>query len=269
MKKIKSLIIYLILIALSVICIFPLLYAVETSLVSAADIGKLVPPTHITLENYIVIFTKYNVWTWIKNSIFMTACVMAGNAVIGLFTGYAISHFRFPGRKLVYAMVLVSMMVPFQLLITPIYIQVVNFGWTNTMKSIIIPFLAQSIYIFLTKQYFDSFPFELEEAAKIDGITRFGFFARIAVPIAAPLYTTIIILSFTGNWNSFFVPSTLLNDQKLFPLAVGLNTVKSRYFTQPNLTLAGTVLLTLPVLIVYFIFQKWFIQGVATSGIKQ
>lgn len=269
MKNFKRGMIYLFLSLACVACIAPFLYALYNSMLPLSEVNKLVPVSHFSLDNYETLFTKYNVMVWIKNSAVMTLIIVAGNVVTGLMAGYALSHFRFPGRGIVMAMVLATMMVPFQILITPIYLQLVNMGLDNTMTSVTLPFLAQAMYIFFAKQYYDSFPFELEEAASIDGITRIGFFLKIAVPVSKPLLTTIIILSFTGTWNSYFVPATLLTDQNLYPLVVGLNTVKARYFAQPNLSMAGAILLTIPVLIIYVIFQEWFIQGVATSGIKE
>lgn len=269
MGRIKKGIVYLFLGLASVACMAPFVYALYNSLLPMSEVNKLVPISHFSLDNYETLFFKYNVLVWIKNSVVMTLIIVLGNLITGTMTGYALSHFRFLGRSIVMAMVLTTMMVPFQILITPIYLQLVNMNLDNTMASVTVPFLAQAMYIFFAKQYYDSFPFELEEAAKIDGITRIGFFARIAIPVSKPLLTTIIILSFTGTWNSYFVPATLLTDQKLYPLVVGLNTVKSRYFAQPNLSMAGVILLTIPVIVIYVIFQEWFIQGVATSGIKE
>ena len=134
----------------------------------------------------------------------------------------------------------------------------------NTMASITVPYVCQCIYVFFAQQYFYSIPKEMEEAARIDGLGRAGVFFRIVLPISKPCLTTIIILCFTGTWNSYFVPATFLTDEKLFPIVVGLNTVKAKYFARPNLSLAGVILLTLPVLVIYIIFQKWFIQGVAS-----
>lgn len=269
MKVVKHAVVYLFLVSVCLLCVAPFVYALYNSFLSMADVDHIVPLSHFSFRNYVTLFTKYSVWRWIKNTIVMTVIIVAGNIVIATMAGYALAHFHFAGRQIIHGMVIITLMVPFQILITPIYLQVVNMGWNNTMKSITVPFLAQTMYVFLAKQYFETFPFELEEAARVDGITRIGFFGRIAVPLSKPLLTTIIILSFTGTWNSYFVPSTLITDQSMYPLVVGLNTVKARYFAQPNLSMAGVVLLTLPVLVIYIFCQKWFIQGVAMSGIKE
>lgn len=269
MRTLKRTLLYSFMILTCVMCVAPFLYAFYNSLLPLSEVDKLVPISYWSFKNYVTLFTKYNVWTWIKNSAVMTLIIVVGNVVFTTMAGYALAHFHFFGRSLVNAMMLVTLMVPFQILITPIYLQLVNMNWNNTMAGVTVPFLAQAMYIFLAKQYYESFPFELEEAARVDGCSRIGFFIKIAVPLAKPLLTTIIILCFTGTWNSYFVPSTILNDPDLYPLVVGLNTVKAKYFAQPNLSMAGVILLTIPVLVIYIIFQKWFIQGVAMSGIKE
>lgn len=269
MKKIQKLLLYLLLIIIMVIFVVPFLYALYNSFLPLPDVDKIVPLSHFTWDNYVTLFTKYNMMQWLWNTVVMTLIIVLGNVWFTTMAGYALAKFRFPGRKFFSFAVVATMMVPFQLVVTPMYLTIVNLGWNNTMASITVPYLCQCIYVFFAQQYFMGIPRELEEAARIDGLGRASVFFRIILPVSKPCLTTIIILCFTGTWNSYFVPATFITDENLYPLVVGLNTVKAKYFARPNLSLAGVILLTIPVLIIYVIFQKWFIQGVASSGIKE
>lgn len=260
---------YLLLSFLTLLFVVPFLYALYNSLLPLSEVDRLVPISHFSLDNYVTLFTKYKVQKWLMNTVVMTFIIVVGNVVLTSMAGYALAKFRFPGKKVISFMVIITMMVPYQLIVTPLYLTIVNIGWNNTMASITVPYLCQCVYVFFTQQYFQSIPPDLEEAARLDGLSRGGVFFRIVVPISKPALTTIIILCFTGTWNSYFVPATFITEEKLYPLVVGLNTIKARYFARPNLSLAGVILLTIPVLVVYVIFQKWFIQGVASTGIKE
>ena len=259
---------YAIMLALTVLFLVPLLYALYNSFLSMKDVDKWVPLSHFSLNNFVTLFSKYNMDLWLRNTVIMTAIIVVGNLVFTSLAGYALARFNFPGRTLINFLVIATMMVPYQLVITPLYISLVKIGWNNTMASVTVPFLCQCVYVFFLKQYFLTLPGELEEAARIDGLSRAGVFWRIILPISKSALTPVVILCFTGTWNSYFIPSTFISDEKLYPLVVGLNTVKARYFARPNLSMAGVIILTIPVLIIYLIFQKWFIQGIATTGIK-
>lgn len=141
-------------------------------------------------------------------------------------------------------------------------------GLVDTLAAIIIPYLSQSMFIFMARQFFYGIPEELEEAARIDGLGRFGTYVRIVLPISGVLIATIAIFNFTGTWNSYLVPSTFISTLEKFVLVVGLQTVNNEHFQQENLTLAGVFLLSFPVIIFFMFTQKFFVQGIATSGIK-
>lgn len=268
LRLVKQIALYTLLALLGVAFVIPFLYAIYNSLLPLQYVDQWVSPAYFTLENYVTLFTKYNVGQWLWNTIVMTTIIVVGNLLFPTMAGYALARFQFPGKKLVYFIIIATMMVPYQLVITPLYISIVNMGWNNTMASITIPYLCQCVYVFFMREYFVTIPRELEEAGRLDGLSRAGVFARLIVPISSSSLTAVLILCFTGTWNSYFIPATFITNEKLYPLVVGLNTVKARYFVRPNLSLAGVVLLTLPVVILYIFFQKWFIQGVASSGIK-
>lgn len=175
---------------------------------------------------------------------------------------------EFPGKKVIFVCLMLSMMIPGQLVLLPQYIMMAQMGLVDTLAAIIIPYLSQSMFIFMARQFFYGIPEELEEAARIDGLGRFGTYVRIVLPISGVLIATIAIFNFTGTWNSYLVPSTFISTLEKFVLVVGLQTVNNEHFQQENLTLAGVFLLSFPVIIFFMFTQKFFVQGIATSGIK-
>ena len=160
------------------------------------------------------------------------------------------------------------MMIPYHMILIPVYVKMAKLGWLNTFASLTIPYLYQCLYIFMLRQFFISIPDSLMEAARIDGLTKIGAFTKILLPLSKPSIVTMIILAFTGTWNSYLIPSTMVNRKEMFVLVVGLNSVKDQFFERTNLVMAGVVITTLPVILMFLIFQKQYVEGVATSGIK-
>jgi multiple sugar transport system permease protein len=160
------------------------------------------------------------------------------------------------------------MMVPGQVILVPMYILLSNLGWINTYAGLTVPFLVQSFGIFLMRQFFLSIPRELEEAAFLDGLSRWGTFWRIVMPLAKPALAAQTIFMFMGNWNSFMWPNLLASTDDMYTLPVGLNTLYGEYDAFWNNILAGAMFMTIPVIIVFIIFQRHFIKGISTTGIK-
>jgi len=268
MKILKKSLFVLTLICLSICFLYPLLYAVYYSILPLKYMGKIVSPANFTLDNYIQLFTNYPIMRWFGNTLIVTVLSVAGNIIIDCMAGYGLARLDFPGKNIVFGIVLASMMVPYQFIITPVYIEISKIGWADTLISLVVPFLFSCLFIFMARQFFMSIPKELEEAARVDGLSYASIFFRIVMPISGPLVTSIAILSFTGSWNSFMVPATFISSRTNYTLVVGLKTVKDYMFDQMNLTLAGVVLLSLPILIMFLILQKYFVEGIATTGIK-
>lgn len=154
MKVIKKFFLYLFLIVILLVFIVPFLYALYNSFLPLADVDKLVPFSHFTVDNYVTLFTKYNMARWIWNTVVMTLIIVLGNVWFTTMAGYALAKFDFPGRSFLRFVVIVTMMVPFQLVVTPMYLTIVNIGWNNTMASITVPYVCQCIYVFFAQQYF-------------------------------------------------------------------------------------------------------------------
>jgi len=274
MKKFKikpfDIFIFLILSFFALIFILPFLYAIYTSFKELKDVNSIVGLDRLSFDNYIMFFTNplYMVPRWLWNSSLMTAIILAGNIIINTMAGYALAKLNFPGKNIVFFIVVATMMIPYHMILIPVYVNMARLGWLNTMLALTIPYLYQCIYVFLMRQFFMSVPNELLEAARIDGLTKAGAFFRIVMPLAKSGLITMIILSFTGTWNSFLIPSTMISRREMYVLIVGLNSVKNQFFERTNIIMAGVVLVTIPVIIMFMLFQKQYVEGVATSGIK-
>lgn len=273
-KIIKNLFLYIALAAFSVVFILPLVYAVYTSVKDLQDVGKLfVGIESLNFDSYIRLITHYQnagggIGVWYLNTIIMTGIIVVGCCVISSMAGFALAKLNFPGKKLVFVIVLATMMIPYHMILIPVYIMMAKIGWLNTFAAITVPYLYQCLYIFLMKQFISTIPNELLEAARIDGLSKIGAFFRIIIPLIKPALATTIIISFTGTWNSYLIPTTFINQEKMYTLVQGLNAAKDQFFDRLNVTMAGVVLTTIPVIIVFLLFQKYYIEGVASTGIK-
>ncbi len=268
MRTLSKSLLYILLSLLSLVFLIPLFYALYTSLLPLQYVDKIVSFDKFTLNNYITLFQKTEVVQWFINTVIVTVLTVLGNVVLNTMAGYALAKFNFPGKNLIFILVLASMMIPFQLIITPMYIMVAKLQLHNSLAGLILPFLYNCLYIFMARQFFMTIPKEIEEAATIDGLSKAMTFFRIIVPLSGNIIATIIILNFTTTWNSYLVPATFINEKSKYLLVVGLRTVNDQYFTRPNLVMAGVILTTLPVLLLFLRYQKYFVQGIATTGIK-
>ncbi len=268
MRKLSKSLLYILLGILSLIFLLPLFYALYTSLLPLQYVDKVVSLNKLNLNNYITLFQKTEVVQWFFNTAIVTVLTVLGNVVLNTMAGYALAKFNFPGKKLIFILVLASMMIPFQLIITPMYIMIAKLHLHNTLTGLILPFIYNCLYIFMARQFFLTIPKEIEEAASIDGLNKAKTFFKIIVPLSGNIITTIVILNFTSTWNSYLVPATFISDKSKYLLVVGLRTVNDQFFTRPNLVMAGVILTTLPVLLLFLRYQKYFVQGIATTGLK-
>lgn len=268
MKIVVKVLTYLLMIGLALIFLVPLAYAVITSLVPFEYVNKVPPLSKISLNNYIKLFQNYPMLSWYKNTILVTVLTLAGNIATSLLAGYALAKFRFYGQRIIFNGILATLMIPFQLLLTPLYIMVATLGWHNTTTGLVVPFLVSSLSIFMARQFYMSIPDELIEASRVDGLGYIRSYFKVVLPLSGSLVATLAILNFTSCWNAYLVPSTFLAKTEAFTLAVGLNTIKAANFIRPNETMAGVILLSFPVVFIFFLLQKWFVKGIATSGLK-
>lgn len=261
---------YTVIIVLGLMFILPFLYTLYTSMVTMQDANKIVGFTHWTFDNYKTFFTNdaYNVPKWFLNTIIMTGIVIIGNLIINPMAAFALAKLDFYGKKIIYWIVIATMMVPYHMVLIPVYVNMANLGWLNSFLSLTVPFLYQCLYIFMLRQFFISVPNEFIEAARLDGLNKMGAFWRIVYPLAKSSLITMSILTFSGTWNSFLIPSTFVNDPERYVLVVGLNSVKDLFFENTPLIMAGVVLATMPIIIFFFLFQRQYIEGISSSGVK-
>ncbi|HRO89263.1 MAG TPA: carbohydrate ABC transporter permease [Promineifilum sp.] len=253
--------------------IYPFLLAIGTSFKTmpeiAANPSRLIPET-FTLEGYQRLFT-FDIGRWTFNSAFVAVSITLGNLLFASLAGYALARIPFPGSRLAFLGILGTMMIPGIVLIIPMFIVLKSLGMINTYQGLIIPKLTAAFGIFLMKQFFESVPKELEEAARMDGANAFQTFFRVVLPTARPAMVALIIFSFQGAWNDFMHPLIVVTTAKqLWTLPLGLALLRGGMGQNLlwNSLLAGSMLTTLPMAIIFFIFQRYFIEGISYSGIK-
>ena len=268
---------YALLIAYAVLMFIPFGWTVITSFKTIPDSVQLtLVPDPFTLEGWITAWTKLDptLPRLFANSLLLAGSVMITNLVLGSMAGYAFARLRFPGRDLLFVIVLASLMIPDQLRLVPVYlilnngpIDFVNSSPINYL-SVILVLAVQVESVFLLRQFFLTIPRELEEAAKIDGAGFFTTFVRVILPLGTPALAAVAILQFQGAWNNFFWPLILYQEQSHWTLPLGLS--QFRFFFEvdwPALT-AVVVMATIPILVLYLYFQRYFVSGIAAAGVK-
>ncbi|SHI56980.1 carbohydrate ABC transporter membrane protein 2, CUT1 family [Clostridium amylolyticum] len=271
-KKFKPLraVFYLLLILYSVITLGPFLWSVVTSLKPSNEVMNMnINFKTLSFKNYINIFKNFPFLRWTLNSIVVALIVTLGNLIFNSMAGYALCRINFPGKDFLFIAILALMMIPGQVVMVPTYMLLSKLGWVNTYKGMTIPFLTSLFGIFLMRQFYFSIPKSVEEAAELDGLSRFGIFFRIIIPMSKTALSTQFILMFTGNWNSFLWPSLLATSSDMYTLPVGLNSFYGQYFQLWDQVLSGVMILSLPAIVIFLIFQKNFVKGIATSGMKE
>lgn len=259
---------YVLLGVVAAVMLAPLIFALYVSLLRPTDYLSVVGPSALTLDNYRYVIDHAPIGTWYRNTIVVTGAVVLGAVVVNTLAGYVLARFRFPGRKLIFVTVIAVLMVPIQAYLIPLYLQISELGWLNTLMAIIVPFIVNPLLIFLMRQSFSTLPDELEDAAAVDGAGRFRTFLQIGVPLALTGIATQAILAGTWTWNSFMIPVTMINDREMFVLTVGLNSLQAQNYTLPTVQMAGVVLLTIPVVLMFVVFQRFIVPSLASSGIK-
>jgi multiple sugar transport system permease protein len=263
---------YLVLVVLSFIFTIPLLWMVTTSLKEQGQVFQ-VPPVWIPdpwrWDNYPEATRRAPLWAWLKNTAIITGLATAGNVLTASMVGFGFARLRFPGRDLLFIVMLSTMMLPPVVTIVPRFIMFRSVGWDDTFYPLIVPsfFGASAFNIFLVRQYYLTIPLELDEAAKIDGASNWRIWWSILVPLSAPVLIAIGIFSFVHYWNDFLEPLVFLHSEGLKTLSLGL-----RAFINPNdaswhITMAASMWLILPMIVVFFLGQRYFIQGATMSGI--
>jgi multiple sugar transport system permease protein len=256
----------------SVLVVMPFLWTVSTSLRLPKDSFRLPPlwlPTDWRWQNYADVFDQTPFALYIFNSFKVTLLIVFGQIVTASLAAYAFARLRFPGKDVLFMLLMSAMMVPLFVTIIPIFFIVSRFRLVDSHVSLIVPALTSAFGVFLLRQFFLTIPVELEEAARIDGATPFQSFLRVILPLGAPGISVLAILSFNSHWNEFFRPLIFLNSPEQFTVPLGLVALRGYMGTGSiSVVLAGVVIALLPVVLVFVLAQRYLIEGIALTGIK-
>ena len=272
LRTVGWVVLYVVLISLAAVMLMPLVWMLSTATKELGEATmlefRLLPSRFMLWENIATAFSRQPFALYIYNSAIVAISVTTGQVLLSALAGYSFSKFRFPGRDVLFMGVLSTMMVPFFVVIIPLYIVVHTFGWLDTYLALIVPGLASAFGIFLMRQFMTSIPDELIDAARIDGAHEVRTFVQIALPLSKPALSTLAILSFMGTWDSYVWPLMVINDRRMLTLPLGLTVFRSSYITYWNELMAMSLIGILPTLTLFFIFQKQFVEGIAITGLK-
>jgi len=271
-KLVRRVLLYGLLIALSLIFTLPLLWMVTTSLKEQGQVFQIPPqwiPDPVRWDNYPEATHRAPLWIWLNNTAIITVLATAGSVLSASMVGFGFARLRFPGRGILFILLLSTMMLPPIVTLVPKFIMFRSFGWNDTFYPLVVPsfFATHAFNVFLIRQYYLTIPLDLDEAARIDGASNWRVWWDVLIPISTPVLVAIAIFSFVQHWNDFLEPLIFLHSEPVKTLSLGL-----RAFINPNdaswhITMAASMWLILPMIIIFFIGQRHFIQGAAMSGI--
>jgi multiple sugar transport system permease protein len=267
-----QILVYVLLGTYGVITLVPFLWAVSASFKPLAELtsGQFNwIPQQFTLENYRQIFEREPLFgRWVFNSLLIGVSVTLLNLLFNSMAGYALARLNFAGRQFWFFLILAVLAVPVQVTLIPTFLILKLLGWLNSYQGMVVPGMVNATFIFMMRQFFVNFPKELEEAAALDGLNPFQIFWYIVLPLAKPALAAQAIFVFMGSWNNFLLPVVILFDPEMFTLPLGLNTFKGQYISYWNYIMAASVVFTVPVLMLYIFFNRYFIRGVTFTGTK-
>jgi multiple sugar transport system permease protein len=273
-KRINKIIAILIVGGGGLCMLLPFIFLISSSFKSANKIYVFPPqliPDPFRWQNYIEVFQNVPVLVYAKNTLIITIFATIGTVFSSILAGYAFGRLHFKGRDTVFALLLATLMLPYVVTMIPIYVMFSKLGWVNTLLPLIVPsFFGEAFYIFLLRQFFRTIPMELEDAARIDGASRPRILFQIMVPLARPAITVVTILTVLDNWNAFMQPLIFLTKRGVWTLALGLNSLQrfetGRDWTHYMMVLG--VFMVVPVVVLYFLAQREFIEGIVMTGMK-
>jgi multiple sugar transport system permease protein len=262
---------HLLLAPLSLIFIFPFVVMLSSSFMTSAEINAYPPvlfPRHPTLVGYRTVLQQSDFSTWFKNSLIVTTVAVISQLLLCPLAGYAFARMRFIGTRFLQLLLLTTIFIPPQLLMIPVYRLYSALGIVGTLPSLFLPWMATAISIFLMRQFFVRLPREIEEAAMIDGCGRLGVFVRVLLPLMRPALATIALLTVLDAWNDFLWPLISISDQRNYTLQLGLLTYQGQHQTDWAAVMATNVMVTLPLLLVFLVGQRYFVRSLTFTGVK-
>lgn len=269
---IRSVVTHAVLLPAALIFLLPFLWMLSTSLKPDEQLFAYPPvwiPHPFQWLNYPKAVSYIPFFTYLKNTLFISLISMVGATLASSLVAYSLARIRWPGRRILLLLTIATLMLPYQVTLIPVFLVFKKLGLVGTLWPLILPhFFGVAYFIFLLRQFFASIPLELSEAAYIDGASEFRIYWSIVMPLAKPALATVSVFQFINSWRDYLGPLIYLNDQKLYTLSLGLQQYSSQYGREWGLLMAAAVLITLPVIFIFFFTQRTFVQGVTLTGIK-
>ena len=252
--------------------LLPFLWMLSASFMSSGSASTFPPkfiPDKISLEQYVFLFQRLNLGRYFLNSTILAVSVSFISLIVNSLAGFAFAKYYFKGRKQIFLFLLSSMIIPGQVTMLPVFLLLNKLGLLNTYFGIILPGMASIFGIFLIRQYLISIPDSLMEAAYIDGANAFQIYWKIILPLAKPVLVTLALFTFMGTWNDFLWPLIVMTKEEMYTLPVGLASLVGEHVQDTELMMAGSVITIIPVLIVFLVLQKYYVQGILLGGVKE
>lgn len=251
--------------------VVPLIYMISLSLQSDADIFSGNPvlwPSTMHFENFQTLFERAPFGRFFLNSVVMAGLITISHLIFDPLAGYAFAKFEFPFKRAIFIVVLATLMIPFFVRMVPVYVMFSNLGWLDSYQGLVVPFLTDAYGIFLMRQFIAPLPDELIDAARVDGASELRIYARIILPQTKPALAVLALFTFVFQWNNFLWPLIATSTTAMRTMPVGLTLFNQEYFTQWNLTAAGSVVLFIPTALLFFFTQRYLVRGIALTGLK-
>jgi multiple sugar transport system permease protein len=262
---------HLVLFPIAAVMVLPLVWMVVTSLQTLNETRHYPPtllPSSAQFGNYTEVLQRAPFATWFLNTLIVTFACVVGNLLFCSLAAYAFARIPFFGREVLFVLILATLMIPFQVIIIPTFLIVRSLHLIDTLGALVMPNLAGAFGIFMLRQFFRTLPIELEEAARIDGASRLGILFKIVLPLSGPALATLAVITAMWTWNDFLWPLITIYNPDHMTLQLGLATFQGAHQTNTNLLMAANVMSMVPILVLFFVAQRYFIRGIATTGLK-
>lgn len=272
LEKTARFIVYTILTVWAITILLPIYWMFITAIKPETLVLEIPPhffPRKIVFDNFKELFHVAEISRWFLNSLIVSGIITIGAVVNDSMAGYSYSLLKPRGYKILFFIILSCLMIPDQIRIVPLFIMLTDLNWINTYTGLIVPFMGSAFGMFLMRQYMRSLPVELIEAAKVEGCNPFSIYTRIVVPLSAPVFAVTTIFFFVGNWNSFMWPLILTSSGEMRTLPVGLSSLQGQYLVNYGVMMAGAAISAIPVMIIFFFFQKFFTKGITLGAVKE
>jgi multiple sugar transport system permease protein len=261
--------VYVALVVICLLTVFPLIWMVSSAFKPGDDVYSLsIIPNSPTLDNFRYVFTELPFPRYMFNSFFVSATVTLIALFFHSMAAYALARLRFPGRELIFRLIFATLLVSLPVILVPLFVLVRAMGMLNTYAGLIIPAIFHAFGIFLLRQFYLSIPDELEEAAILDGAGYWRVYANIILPLSRPILAALAVFFFLANWNSFLWPLTITSDQNLWVVQTGIVSFQTQYSSAQNYIMAASVVVAMPTMLLFFIFQRQLVESIKTSGFK-